>query len=100
MKKTAKTTPSQERLKVQGTQLIAIRVISNPYVVYTWRGYAAVIDVATGTQKSKRFQLFIGPKTLASAIEERRLKNQGAFVGIKFRVRRESNDVRSAYVVE
>jgi hypothetical protein len=89
--------PSKERLKIETIKRVRVRIISDPYVVFTWAGYAAVVDIAV---RKKTFRLFIGSRTLAEGVEKLRTANGGKFLGLEFTVRRESDSKRSAYVVQ
>jgi hypothetical protein len=86
-----------ERLKIQGTKPVRIKIISDPYIIDTVFGYAPVIDVAVGKAS---FYFFIGTKSLADGIEKLRAENGGAFIGLELKVRRASDDKKAPYVVE
>jgi hypothetical protein len=67
--------------------------------VLTLRGYTAAVEVlelATGS----RYELLIGGvKSLAECLEPLRASNNGIFRGLKFRIKKESEDRFSPYLV-
>jgi hypothetical protein len=82
-----------------GTTFTILEVTSEPYLVLTFRGYTGAIEVlelATGS----RYELLIGGiKSLAECLEPLRASNNGAFKGLRFSIRKESEDRFSPYVV-
>ncbi|MBI2933037.1 MAG: hypothetical protein HYY16_15440 [Planctomycetes bacterium] len=84
-----------ENVKV-GTDWMEVEIMSEPYVVMTFRGYEPVVDVQTGGAKKR---LFIGPKSLGQALEPS-VRKSGKFAGLRFRVKKESGDRMAPYVVE
>ena len=85
-----------ENLKV-GVDFAEVEIVSEPYVIMTMRGYAPVVEIQTG---GARKRLFIGAKTLGDELEPAVKKQGGKFAGLKFRVKKESADKMSPYVVE
>lgn len=94
-----------EANKLRFTQLrvhegrIPVRIISEPYVVLTLRGYAPVVDVFELHEKVK-YSLYIQAKSLAEKLEVLRNDNKGLFAGLEFIVSKASTDKFSLYVVE
>src|SRR5579862_1624059 len=89
----------QERkpnLKV-GVDWIPVEVLSEPFVVMTIRGFAPVIDVKT---PQGDFILYISSKSMSDGLEPLLRDSNGAFKGLKFRVKKESEDKMARYVVE
>ena len=82
-----------------GTTFTSLEVTSEPYLVLTFRGYTGAVEVlelATGSH----YELLIGGiKSLAECLEPLRASNNGAFKGLKFRIKKESEDRFSPYVV-
>ena len=82
-----------------GTTFTTLEVTSEPYLVLTFRGYTGAVEVlelATGS----RYELLIGGiKSLAESIEPLRASNNGTFKGLRFRIKKESEDSFSTYVV-
>ena len=82
-----------------GTTFTTLEVTSEPYLVLTFRGYTGAVEVlelATGS----RYELLIGGiKSLAESLEPLRASNNGMFRGLRFRVKKESEDRFSPYVV-
>lgn len=87
-----------EQLRV-GEGQIPLRIMSEPYVVLTFRGYAPVVDVLHLRQKVN-YTMYIQAKTLAEKLEEMRKKNNGRFASLEFLISKASSDRFSAYVVE
>jgi len=87
-----------ETLKID-SEAIRIRLISEPYVVYSAYGYQAAIDV-WHNKKQRRMRLFLSARTLSAQLEEIRNTNDMAeFSGIEFWIHKESDDRRSKYVL-
>lgn len=83
-------------LKV-GVDPVDADIVSEPYVVMTFRGYSPVVDVQSG---GAAHVLHISAKSLSQAIEPMVRANEGKFAGLKLRLRKESADKMAAYVVE
>lgn len=86
------------RLRV-GTAWTRVRVLSEPYVVLTVRGYVPALrveEIGTGLDH----ELFISAKSLAEGLEELRRYNGGRFEGLQFRLRKESTEKMAPYEVE
>lgn len=73
-------------------------IVSEPYVIFTKRGYQAVVD-ATDIKKQQNYVLFLSSKSLAAQLEPLRQENNGHFTGLEFWVRKESFDQKSPYIV-
>lgn len=89
----------QERkpnLKV-GTEWIAVEIVSEPYVVMTIRGFAPVVDVKS---PGGDFMLYISSKSMSDGLVPMLEASEGKFKGLKFRVKKESEDKMARYVVE
>jgi hypothetical protein len=89
----------QERkpnLKV-GTDWIPVEISSEPYVVMTIRGFAPVVDVKT---PQGDFILYISSKSMSDGLVPLLEKTDGKFNGLKFRVKKESEDKMARYIVE
>lgn len=85
-------------LKVS-TGWIELEIISEPDVVLSFKGYAPILRVRkirTGVE----FVLYISAKSLAVPLEELRENNGGGFMGIKFRIRKESMMQMAKYEIE
>lgn len=82
-----------------GTGWIEVEAVSEAEVILTFKGYAPVLQVKvikSGLVK----HIFIGSKSLATALEEMRKNNKGEFLGLRFRFKKESEDKMSPYIVE
>ena len=82
-----------------GTTFTTLDVTSEPYLVLTFRGYIGAVEVcelATGS----RYEFLIGGiKSLAESLEPLRASNNGMFRGLRFRIKKESRERFSPYVV-
>lgn len=74
-------------------------ITSEPYVVYTARGYQAVVDVFERKTR-KQFFLYLGAASLSRALEQLRRDNSDAFVGLEFWLRKADSARMSPYVLE
>ena len=89
----------QERkpnLKV-GTEWINVEVLTEPYVVMTIRGFAPVIDVNT---PGGEFILYISSKSMSDGLVPFLEQTDMKFKGLKFRVKKESEDKMARYILE
>lgn len=76
-----------------------VLVASEPYVVYTSRGYAAALDVVD-LRKKREYRLFIGAASLSKPLHEMAEANSGRHSGLEFWLRKEGDERTSRYVVE
>jgi hypothetical protein len=82
------------------TTWTALEVLSEPYVLLTFRGYTAAIEVLE-LDTNKRFELLLGGiKSIAEGMEPIRKANGGRFTGMKFRIKKEGFEQTSPYLVE
>lgn len=82
-----------------GTGWIEVEAVAEADVALTFRGYAPVLQVKvikSGLVK----HLYIGAKSLATALEEMRKGNRNKFIGVRFRFKKESEEKMSQYIVE
>jgi hypothetical protein len=89
----------QERkpnLKV-GTEWVAVEIVSEPYVVMTIRGFAPVVDVKT---PGGDFMLYISSKSMSDGLVPMLEASSNVFKGLKFKVKKESEDKMARYIVE
>ena len=87
-----------ETLKVD-SEAIKIRILSEPYVVYSQYGYQAAVDIMH-IKKKRKMRLFLSAQTLATQLETIRCSNDlDHFLGIEFWVNKESDRRRSTYVL-
>lgn len=87
-----------DQLKV-GTGWIDIEVVSEPYVVLTFKGYVPAVTVRIlSNGLDKRF--FVSAKSLSHALEPLRNLNGEVFKGLKLRVAKEDDSPMAAYKVE
>ena len=76
---------------------IDLEVVSEPYAYMTFRGYAPVIDVSIG---GTAHMLYISSKSISVALDPLVKENGDKFVGLKLRVKKESEEKMAPYVVE
>ena len=77
----------------------SIEVLSEPYVIYSGRGYAPVLDVRVESKKIKQI-LYISARSLAAPLEDMRLDNNGLFTGLRFQLRKSSDARTATYEVQ
>lgn len=85
-------------LKVS-TEWIELEILSEPNVVITFHGYAPYV-IARRIKTSVEYLFYISAKSLAVSLEKLRIKNNGNFTGIMFRVRKESMDRMAKYELQ
>jgi hypothetical protein len=85
------------RLRV-GIGWIHLEIVTEPYVIMTFSGYAPAVRVKD-LKNGLDYEIFISAKTLAQELEKLRGPH-GQFIGIKMRIRKESEDKFSSYIVE
>lgn len=74
-------------------------VTSEPYVIYTARGYQPVVNVLERRTK-REFYLFIAAKSLSNPLESLRKQNDGKTTGLEFWLHKEGAEKRSSYILE
>ena len=74
-------------------------ITSEPYVVFTMRGYAPVLNVFE-KKTGREYRIFISAKSLSDKLEKLLLGNGEKFVGLEFWIRKESDDKFSKYLLE
>ena len=90
------TAKEQIRIDLEPRRLV---VTSEPYIIYTRRGYQPVMDVIE--RKSKReYFLYISAISIASSLEQLRKENAGKFIGIEFWIRKQGTEKYAKYIVE
>jgi len=82
-----------------GASAVHLEIISEPYIIMTIRGYAPVVNVKV-TDSSEQNYLFIGSRTLSVSLEPLVKANGGKFSGLKFKLRKESDDRMASYILE
>ncbi|RME05301.1 MAG: hypothetical protein D6805_00130 [Planctomycetota bacterium] len=79
------------------TEEVHLTIVGEPYVRYTHRGYAPVVNVKVNEKEKK--VLFISSASLAAGLQPLVEKQNGKFDGIQIKVRKESNDRFAKYLV-
>ncbi len=83
------------------TDAVIVKIISEPTVFLTFRGYAPVVEVRLdGDSSGETHYLYIAAKSLSEPVEELRKKNGGKFTGLHLRLRKESPDKFAPYIVQ
>lgn len=75
-----------------------IQILTDPFVIYTKRGYSPVLLVEELNTEEKCL-LFVSAKSLSEFLEKLR-KERGALVGVNVRVRKRGEEKFSTYEVE
>ena len=86
------------RLRV-GTDWVPLRIVSEPSVVVTARGYIPVVYVQH-LQTGEAFELRATAVSIADGLEPLRLENDGSLVDVEVRIRRTSTEQTAPYEVE
>ena len=81
------------------TEPLRIEIVTEPYVLLTFKGYAPVVGVATSEHTDPPLPLFIGSSSLSQGLEILREQNGGKFTGIKCMISKESVERYSKYIV-
>ncbi len=83
------------------TEAVILKIVSEPTVFLTFRGYAPVVEVRLdGDPAGETNFLYIAAKSLSEPLEELRRKNGGKFTGLHLRLRKESADKFAPYIVQ
>ena len=76
-----------------------VQIVSEPYVVFTRRGYQPVVDVVPRKSK-KPLPMRISATSLSNQLEIMRNENEGIFMGLEFWIRKASYERTSLYILE
>jgi hypothetical protein len=83
------------RLEIR-TGWVELTVTCEPFVVMTFKGYAPAVHVRV-IQTGLDYLLYISAKSLAEGLEPMRKNNGGRFSGLRFQVRKASEDKFAKY---
>ena len=86
-----------DTLKV-GTEEVELTIVSEPYVVFTHRGYAPVINV--DDSEGERYTLYISSSSIARELQPLIDDRAGRFKDLKILVKKESEDKFAKYQVK
>lgn len=86
-----------DAIKVTVDKLV-LEVTSDPYVVYTFRGFAPVVNIRTDGGEDRT--LYLSSKSLSEQLHNLLLKSNEEWVGMKIRVWKDSEDRFARYMVE
>lgn len=81
------------------TTAVVVKILTEPYVINTTRGYAPAVNVEVEETGEER-TMFIGAKSLADPLQKMVESNSGMFAGLKLRLKKQSEDRYAGYIVE
>ena len=81
------------------TSGVSIKIVTEPFVVNTTRGYAPAVNVQLDDTGEER-TMFIGAKSLADPLQQMVTSNGGKFSGLKLSLKKQSDDRYAGYIVE
>jgi len=76
-----------------------LEILSEPYVVITFKGYVAAVEVLD-IGSDDRYELLIAAKSLSDGMEPIRQENGGKFTGMRIRIKKDGEERTSRYIVE
>jgi len=82
-----------------GVDEVVVEIVSEPFVVNTYRGFAPVVDVKVEGEEGIK-SMYISAKSLADSLTPAVDENGSKFTGLKLKIRKESADSRAPYIVE
>jgi hypothetical protein len=82
-----------------GTEPLKFEIISEVYLVFSFKKYVPVIDLLEVKAKRKH-SFIVGASSVAIALEKIRSLNDGALASTMVWIHRESEDKMAKYVVE
>jgi len=82
-----------------GVDEVVVEIVSEPFVVNTFRGFAPVVDVKVEGEEGIK-SMYISAKSLADSLTLMVDENGGKFTGLKLKIKKESSDNRAPYIVE
>jgi len=74
-------------------------ITSEPYVIFTVRGYQAAVNVIERKTRREYF-IYLSAQSLAVALQKMQEENSGKMLGLEFWVRRKDSTKFSGYVIE
>lgn len=89
--------PVKQQIRISDSSVL-IKIISEPYVIYTKRGYQPAVDVTDLHSGAEGF-LIISAMSLADGIQPMVLANKNHFSGIVAVVSRASKEKTAPYIV-
>ena len=82
------------------TNWTVLELTSEPYIVLTFRGYIPAVR-SRELPDGPEYELLIGGiKSLAQGIEPLKTANDGQFKGLRFRIKKETADRSSPYLID
>ena len=74
-------------------------MLSEPYVVITFKGYVAALEVLD-IASNDHYEFLIAAKSLSDGMEPIRQENGGKFTGMQINIKKDSEERTSRYIVE
>lgn len=90
------TSPPQLKVDIEPIRLL---FISEPYVIFTKRGYQAAVNVFDQKRRTEHF-IYLGAQSLAEQLEVLRASNEGRLKGIEVWIRKKDATRFAKYYVE
>ncbi len=81
-----------------GTEEIQLKILTEPYVVFTHRGYAPVINVED--TEGERYTFYISSSSVARELQPLIDDRAGRFKDLKILIKKESDDKFAKYQVQ
>lgn len=78
---------------------VTIKIMTEPFVINTTRGYAPAVNVRVEDTGEER-TMFIGAKSLADPLQHMVESNGGRFSGLKLSLKKQSDDRYAGYLVD
>ena len=78
------------------TGWIELAIISEPFVVMTFKGYVPAVNVRV-VRTGLEYMLYVSARSLAEALEPLRKANSGRFRGLQFEIHKASDDKMAKY---
>lgn len=88
----------KDPLRVDTTGVV-VKILTEPFVINTTRGYAPAVNVEVEETSEER-TMFIGAKSLADPLQKMVDSNGGRFTGLKMSLKKQSDDRYAGYIVE
>jgi len=81
------------------TDGVTVKIVTEPFVINTTRGYAPAVNVTVEDTGEDR-TMFIGAKSLADPLQQMVESNGGKFSGLRLTLRKQSEDRYAGYIVQ
>ncbi|MFQ5905711.1 MAG: hypothetical protein ACE5JA_03985, partial [bacterium] len=81
------------------TDGVTIKILTEPFVINTTRGYAPAVNVTVEDSGEER-TMFIGAKSLSDPLQRMVESNGGRFSDLRLKLKKQSEDRYAGYLVE